>query len=184
MRIYRVERKFCTRREDLKTVARVTKESMKHFLETGESHVTLTPSWNKEPRSPYGWVGTDNSAATIEWMDLHGIDQGNFRHVTGNEPCSKRPTPGSDKSLMCSVCKHFGVSDVKELPKGFQKAFRFGFESELAFKSWFEEDDLEILRSKGYYIAVYEVCNNSVLLGDTQLMFKTEGATQVDFILI
>lgn len=156
MRIYRVERKF----------------------------ITLTNyGWNKEPRSPYGWSGTDNSEETYLFLDKHGIIPGNFTHIHGNVGIPHRPAAGKDPQLMASIQNYFGAP-VDQLPKKWNKEFYFGFESVEHFYRWFDDDDLYELRDKGYYIAVYEVCDNSVLLGLTQLMYKLSDATQVDFILI
>lgn len=184
MRIYRVERKFCTRREDLNVVDWSSETSVNEWMQPGwKPKNCARPSWNKEPRSPYGWVGCDNSGDTIEWMDLHGIDQGNFSHIVDSEGTFNRPPPGADKKLMASVVRMYNVEDQFKLPKRWHKEFYFGFETEGHFYKWFDDEDFDSLRNKGYYLAVYEVCDNSVLLGDSQLMFKRADATQVDFIL-
>lgn len=172
MLIYRVERKFITRRLDI--IWRSWDQGTKEPL----------VSWNKEPRSPYGWVGCDNSEETIEWMDSHGIDQGNFRHLLGSKGSINRPPPGADKKLSDAMLTHFNVKTHVELVKGWQKEFYFAFESQEHFIKWFDEEDIETLRNKGYYIAIYEVCENSVLKGDSQVMYKRADAVQVDFILI
>lgn len=179
MLIYRVERRFCTRREDLKTL-HLSKVDGKAIPNGG---FELTPSWNKEPRSPYGWVGCDNSEETIEWMDLHGIAQGTFEHHDGNDSFYKRPTAYEDKHLMRAACRYYNVSGVEELHSKWQLPFYFGFETEDHFYKWFDEDDFDSLRSKGYYLALYEVCDNKVLRGRAQLMFERSAATQVGFIL-
>lgn len=54
MLVYRVERSFCTQRESLPGIA----------IKDGKAVRIWETSWNKEPRSPYGWSGTDNSEET------------------------------------------------------------------------------------------------------------------------
>lgn len=175
MIIYRVERRFCTQREDVRTVDWSSWEDRPKEV--------FTPSWNKEPRSPYGWVGCDNSDATYEFLDRHGIGIGNFSHISGNSGKPNRPAPANEPSLMHNACLHFGVEEIAYLPKNWHKEFYFGFETEGHFYKWFDEEDFETLRNKGYYLALYEVDDNSVIKGRTQLVFKRSQATQVDFIL-
>lgn len=184
MRIYRVERKFCTRREDVNVLNWSDKNCVNEWMQPGFApQKEPRPSWNKEPRSPYGWVGCDNSEATILWMDIHGIEQGNFRHLQDSKGAFNRPPPGADKKLCASMLTHFNVETKEELPKRWHKEFYFGFETEGHFYKWFDDCDFDSLRNKGYYLAIYEVDDNSVLLGDSQVMFKRADAVQVDFIL-
>ena len=180
MRIYRVERRFCTQREDLK-VPNLSECDSGGLAPNGT--FKLTQSWNKEPRSPYGWVGCDNSDETYNFLDKNGISIGSFSHINGNAGVPHRPGPGNDKKLIESALFHFGVEVQSELPPKWHKEFYFGFESEVQFREWFDKEDFDTLHYKGYYLAIYEVSNNSVLLGSTQLMFKRADATQVDFIL-
>lgn len=180
MLIYRVERKFCTRREDVRNID-WSKWTVENGIDTPEW--VDRPSWNKEPRSPYGWAGTDNSEDTIIWMDKHGIEEGNFRHIVNSKGAFNRPPPGADKKLMASAVSRYNVEDQFELPKRWHKEYYFGFETEGHFYKWFDDCDFVSLRNKGYYLAIYEVDDNSVLLGDSQVMFKRAKAVQVDFIL-
>ena len=181
MLIYRVERKFCTRREDIRQLK--FERCPSGGWTTVQGQFEHKPSWNKEPRSPYGWAGTDNSEDTILWMDKHGIEEGNFRHIVNSKGAFNRPPPGADKKLMASAVSRYNVEDQFELPKRWHKEYYFGFETEGHFYKWFDDCDFDSLRNKGYYLAIYEVDDNSVLLGDSQVMFKRADAVQVDFIL-
>ncbi|UPW39383.1 transcriptional regulator [Escherichia phage vB_EcoM_ESCO47] len=174
MLVYRVERSFCTQREYLPSVG----------YENGEMVRTWEISWNKEPRSPYGWSGTDNSEETWEFLDKHGILSGNFYHNDGNINAPNRPTIKNDHLLSKNILKQNNLDFIDQIADWLETGeFYFAFDTVDTVYRWFDNsDDIELLKAKGYYIAVYDAPD--VILGDSQLLFKRSSAEQVDFILI
>lgn len=173
MLVYRVERSFCTQRESLPGIA----------IEDGKAVRIWETSWNKEPRSPYGWSGTDNSEETWEFLDKHGILSGNFYHHGDNYNVPNRPTVNEDKLLEQNILRYYRIEHTFELSEDWAQGFYFGFESVDAVYAWFDDHaDVELLKAKGYYIAVYEAPD--FILGSCQLMFRRSLAEQVDFILL
>ncbi|AIT74649.1 hypothetical protein RB33_011 [Enterobacteria phage RB33] len=47
---------------------------------------------------------------------------------------------------------------------------------------WFTREEREELSSKGFYLAVYEVPDDQVIIGGHQVMFRKSYAELVDFI--
>lgn len=177
MLVYRVERRVITQRMDVNTLDWSNWEADK----TKGPEPKLAPSWNKLPRSPYGWAGCDNSKHTQEWLKEHGIEPGNFSHIT-ELTHERAPAPGSESKMMDAACRYHSVNSIADLPKKWQHKFYFGFENPIQLCNWFDEADRIKLRQMGYYIAIYYVCNNEVLKGDKQLMFNLNEARQIDCI--
>ncbi|AWD92193.1 hypothetical protein KNT86_gp266 [Enterobacteria phage vB_EcoM_IME341] len=68
------------------------------------------------------------------------------------------------------------------IPGWFVNLHHFAFASEYDMMRWFTREEREELSSKGFYLAVYEIPEDEVVIGGRQVMFRKSYAELVDFI--
>lgn len=122
------------------------------------------------------------------WLLEVGFDKPNFRHHHTNN--KNIPLPGQDKLLVENSNKSIrtkwnqpdyeGCDDY--IPGWFVNLYHFAFASEYDMMRWFTREEREELSSKGFYLAVYEIPEDEVVIGGRQLMFRKSYAELVDFI--
>lgn len=163
MRIYRVESSFSIMRDSSSEIVR------------GECIQT----------TPYSGIP---GVESILWLSSHGISSAAFRHH--KESNKNIPLPSQDKLLVKNATKAIQTKwdrpDYKNedeyIPSWLIHLYHFAFASEYDMMRWFTREEREELSSKGFYIAVYEIPEDEVIIGDRQLMFRKSHAELVDFI--
>ncbi|QJA42543.1 hypothetical protein [Enterobacteria phage vB_EcoM_IME540] len=122
------------------------------------------------------------------WLLEVGFNRPNFRH---HHSINKNiPLPGQDKLLVENSNKairtkwkrsdYEGSDDY--IPGWFVNLYHFAFASEYDMMRWFTREEREELSSKGFYLAVYEIPEDEVVIGGRQVMFRKSHAELVDFI--
>ncbi|ABX11036.1 hypothetical protein EpJS98_gp010 [Escherichia phage JS98] len=122
------------------------------------------------------------------WLLEVGLDRPIFRH---HHSINKNiPLPSQDKLLVENSNKtirtkwkrpdYEGCDDY--IPGWFVNLYHFAFASEYDMMRWFTREEREELSSKGFYLAVYEIPEDEVVIGGRQVMFRKSYAELVDFI--
>ncbi|MFP9216333.1 hypothetical protein, partial [Enterococcus faecalis] len=70
------------------------------------------------------------------------------------------------------------------IPGWFVALYHFAFASEYDMMKWFTREEREELASKGFYLAVYEVPDDQVIIGGHQVMFRKSYAELKGFITL
>ncbi|WQZ01022.1 hypothetical protein 04086_4571 [Escherichia phage 04086] len=79
--------------------------------------------------------------------------------------------------------EHEDYKDVDNyIPGWFVNLYHFAFASEYDMMRWFTREERAELSSKGFYLAVYEIPEDEVVIGGRQVMFRKSHAELVDFI--
>ena len=122
-----------------------------------------------------------------EWLLHVGYDRPNFMHHSDNN--KRIPLPHEDKLLVKianivinTKFKKDYVGVEYHIPGWFIALYHFAFASEYDMMRWFTREEREELASKGFYLAVYEVPDDQVIIGGRQVMFRKSHAELVDFI--
>lgn len=123
-----------------------------------------------------------------EWLLRVGYDRPNFMHHSNDN--KRIPLPHEDKLLVKNANIAINTNFEKEeyvgvdhyIPGWFIALYHFGFASEYDMMRWFTREEREELSSKGFYLAVYEVPEDEVIIGGHQVMFRKSHAELVDFI--
>lgn len=119
------------------------------------------------------------------WLLEVGFDGPNFRHHHTNN--KNIPLPSQDELLVKNsntvIKTKFEHEDYKGvdnyIPGWFVNLYHFAFASEYDMMRWFTREELS---SKGFYLAVYEIPEDEVVIGGRQVMFRKSHAELVDFI--
>lgn len=164
MKIYRVESSFS-------------------ILDNGDA-IAITRQESRQI-TPYSGLFDEWSEG---WLLEVGLDRPNFRHHHSNN--KNIPLPSQDELLVrnsnTAINTKWDCPDYKGvdnyIPSWFVNLYHFAFASEYDMMRWFTRDEREELSSKGFYLAVYEIPKNEVVIGDRQLMFRKSHAELVDFI--
>lgn len=125
---------------------------------------------------------------SILWLSSHGVSSAAFRHHKENN--KNTPLPGQDKLLVknsnISIRTKWGRPDYEGrddyIPSWFINLYHFAFASEYDMMRWFTREERAELSSKGFYLAVYEIPEDEVVIGGRQVMFRKSYAELVDFI--
>lgn len=136
--------------------------------------------------TPYDGMGDRNS---MQWLKSVGIEWGAFR---ANSSKKNTPIPQEDKLLVQNAQQILRAAyagrqyqeDVDYIPVWLIDLYHFAFDSEHAMMRWFSREEREQLKEKGFYLAIYAVPDEYVILGDSQLMFRKSHAELVDFITL
>lgn len=123
-----------------------------------------------------------------EWLLHVGYDRPNFMHHSNDN--KRIPLPHEDKLLVKNANIAINTNFEKEeyvgvdhyIPGWFIALYHFAFASEYDMMRWFTREEREELSSKGFYLAVYEVPDDQVIIGGHQVMFRKSHAELVDFI--
>ncbi|CAL1641087.1 hypothetical protein FV788_00295 [Shigella sonnei] len=123
-----------------------------------------------------------------EWLLHVGYDRPNFMHHSNDN--KRIPLPREDKLLVKNANIAINTNFEKEeyvgvdhyIPGWFIALYHFAFASEYDMMRWFTREEREELSSKGFYLAVYEVPEDEVIIGGHQVMFRKSHAELVDFI--
>lgn len=123
-----------------------------------------------------------------EWLLHVGYDRPNFTHHSNDN--KRIPLPREDKLLVKNANIAINTKFEKEeyvgvdhyIPGWFIALYHFAFASEYDMMRWFTREEREELSSKGFYLAVYEVPEDEVIIGGHQVMFCKSHAELVDFI--
>lgn len=122
-----------------------------------------------------------------EWLLHVGYDRPNFMHHSDNN--KRIPLPHEDKLLVKNANTVINTKFKKDyvgveyhIPGWFIALYHFAFASEYDMMRWFTREEREELSSKGFYLAVYEVPEDEVIIGGHQVMFRKSHAELVDFI--
>lgn len=123
-----------------------------------------------------------------EWLLHVGYDRPNFMHHSNDN--KRIPLPHEDKLLVKNANIAINTNFEKEeyvgvdhyIPGWFIALYHFAFASEYDMMRWFTREEREELSSKGFYLAVYEVPEDEVIIGGHQVMFRKSHAELVDFI--
>jgi len=122
-----------------------------------------------------------------EWLLHVGYDRPNFMHHSDNN--KRIPLPHEDKLLVKNANIVINTKFKKDyvgveyhIPGWFIALYHFAFASEYDMMRWFTREEREELSSKGFYLAVYEVPEDEVIIGGHQVMFRKSHAELVDFI--
>lgn len=122
-----------------------------------------------------------------EWLLHAGYDRPNFMHHSDNN--KRIPLPHEDKLLVKNANIVINTKFKKDyvgveyhIPGWFIALYHFAFASEYDMMRWFTREEREELSSKGFYLAVYEVPEDEVIIGGHQVMFRKSHAELVDFI--
>lgn len=123
-----------------------------------------------------------------EWLLRVGYDRPNFMHHSNDN--KRIPVPHEDKLLVKNANIAINTNFEKEeyvgvdhyIPGWFIALYHFAFASEYDMMRWFTREEREELASKGFYLAVYEVPDDQVIIGGHQVMFRKSHAELVDFI--
>ncbi|AIZ01799.1 hypothetical protein VR5_012 [Escherichia phage vb_EcoM-VR5] len=122
------------------------------------------------------------------WLLEAGYNKPDFRHHHSNT--KNIPVPSQDKLLVANsnraINTKWGRPDYNGvdnyIPSWFVHLYHFAFASEYDMMRWFSREEREELSSKGFYLAVYEIPEDEVVIGDHQVMFRKSHAELVDFI--
>lgn len=122
-----------------------------------------------------------------EWLLHVGYDRPNFMHHSDNN--KRIPLPHEDKLLVKNANIVINTKFKKDyagveyhIPGWFIALYHFAFASEYDMMRWFTREEREELSSKGFYLAVYEVPEDEVIIGGHQVMFRKSYAELIDFI--
>lgn len=122
-----------------------------------------------------------------EWLLHVGYDRPNFMHHSDNN--KRIPLPHEDKLLVKNANTVINTKFKKDyvgveyhIPGWFIALYHFAFASEYDMMRWFTREEREELSSKGFYLAIYEVPEDEVIIGGHQVMFRKSHAELVDFI--
>ncbi|YP_010278413.1 hypothetical protein KNT57_gp246 [Shigella phage KNP5] len=122
-----------------------------------------------------------------EWLLHVGYDRPNFMHHSDNN--KRIPLPHEDKLLVKNANTVINTKFKKDyvgvdhyIPGWFIALYHFAFASEYDMMRWFTREEREELSSKGFYLAVYEVPDDQVIIGGHQVMFRKSHAELIDFI--
>ena len=123
-----------------------------------------------------------------EWLLHVGYDRPNFMHHSNDN--KRIPLPHEDKLLVKNANIAINTNFEKEeyvgvdhyIPGWFIALYHFAFASEYDMMRWFTREEREELSSKGFYLAVYEVPEDEVIIGGHQVMFRKSHAELIDFI--
>lgn len=122
-----------------------------------------------------------------EWLLHVGYGRPNFMHHSDNN--KRIPLPHEDKLLVKNANIVINTKFKKDyvgveyhIPGWFIGLYHFAFASEYDMMRWFTREEREELSSKGFYLAVYEVPDDQVIIGGHQVMFRKSHAELVDFI--
>ncbi len=122
-----------------------------------------------------------------EWLLRVGYSRPNFMHHSDNN--KRIPLPYEDKLLVKNANIVINTKFKKDyvgveyhIPGWFIALYHFAFASEYDMMRWFTREEREELSSKGFYLAVYEVPEDEVIIGGHQVMFRKSHAELVDFI--
>lgn len=124
------------------------------------------------------------------WLLEVGFDRPNFRHHHSNN--KNIPVPSQDKLLVENSNKaiktKWGRADYKDednyIPGWFIGLHHFAFASEYDMMKWFTREEREELSSKGFYLAIYEIPEDEVIIGGHQVMFRKSHAELKGFITL
>ncbi|WAK44081.1 hypothetical protein [Escherichia virus CAM-21] len=125
-----------------------------------------------------------------EWLLHVGYDRPNFMHHSNDN--KRIPLPHEDKLLVKNANIAINTNFEKEeyvgvdhyIPGWFIALYHFAFASEYDMMRWFTREEREELASKGFYLAVYEVPDDQVIIGDHQVMFRKSHAELKGFITL
>ncbi len=122
-----------------------------------------------------------------EWLLRVGYSRPNFMHHSDDN--KRIPVPHEDKLLVKNANIVINTKFNKDyvgveyhIPGWFIALYHFAFASEYDMMRWFTREEREELSSKGFYLAVYEVPDDQVIIGGHQVMFRKSHAELVDFI--
>ena len=122
-----------------------------------------------------------------EWLLRVGYSRPNFMHHSDDN--KRIPVPHEDKLLVKNANIVINTKFKKDyvgveyhIPGWFIALYHFAFASEYDMMRWFTREEREELSSKGFYLAVYEVPDDQVIIGGHQVMFRKSHAELVDFI--
>ncbi|UZV41338.1 hypothetical protein EcMI02_0012 [Escherichia phage Ec_MI-02] len=122
-----------------------------------------------------------------EWLLRVGYSRPNFMHHSDDN--KRIPVPHEDKLLVKNANTVINTKFKKDyvgveyhIPGWFIALYHFAFASEYDMMRWFTREEREELSSKGFYLAVYEVPEDEVIIGGHQVMFRKSHAELVDFI--
>lgn len=125
-----------------------------------------------------------------EWLLHVGYDRPNFTHHSNDN--KRIPLPHEDKLLVKNANIAINTNFEKEeyvgvdhyIPGWFIALYHFAFASEYDMMRWFTREEREELASKGFYLAVYEVPEDEVIIGGHQVMFRKSHAELKGFITL
>ncbi|QXV82104.1 hypothetical protein bas37_0123 [Escherichia phage KarlGJung] len=125
-----------------------------------------------------------------EWLLRVGYDRPNFMHHSNDN--KRIPLPREDKLLVKNANIAINTNFEKEeyvgvdhyIPGWFIALYHFAFASEYDMMRWFTREEREELSSKGFYLAVYEVPDDQVIVGGHQVMFRKSHAELKGFITL
>lgn len=124
-----------------------------------------------------------------EWLLHVGYDRPNFMHHSDNN--KRIPLPHEDKLLVKNANIVINTKFKKDyvgveyhIPAWFIALYHFAFASEYDMMRWFTREEREELASKGFYLAVYEVPDDQVIIGGHQVMFRKSHAELKGFITL
>lgn len=125
-----------------------------------------------------------------EWLLRVGYDRPNFMHHSNDN--KRIPLPCEDKLLVKNANIAINTNFEKEeyvgvdhyIPGWFIALYHFAFASEYDMMRWFTREEREELSSKGFYLAVYEVPDDQVIVGGHQVMFRKSHAELKGFITL
>ncbi|QHR63366.1 hypothetical protein KMC25_gp024 [Escherichia phage teqhad] len=125
-----------------------------------------------------------------EWLLHVGYDRPNFMHHSNDN--KRIPLPHEDKLLVKNANIAINTNFEKEeyvgvdhyIPGWFIALYHFAFASEYDMMRWFTREEREELASKGFYLAVYEVPDDQVIIGGHQVMFRKSHAELKGFITL
>ncbi|CUL01864.1 hypothetical protein JK38_00012 [Shigella phage JK38] len=125
-----------------------------------------------------------------EWLLRVGYDRPNFMHHSNDN--KRIPVPHEDKLLVKNANIAINTNFEKEeyvgvdhyIPGWFIALYHFAFASEYDMMRWFTREEREELASKGFYLAVYEVPDDQVIVGGHQVMFRKSHAELKGFITL
>lgn len=125
-----------------------------------------------------------------EWLLRVGYDRPNFMHHSNDN--KRIPLPREDKLLVKNANIAINTNFEKEeyvgvdhyIPGWFIALYHFAFASEYDMMRWFTREEREELASKGFYLAVYEVPDDQVIIGGHQVMFRKSHAELKGFITL
>ena len=125
-----------------------------------------------------------------EWLLRVGYDRPNFMHHSNDN--KRIPLPHEDKLLVKNANIAINTNFEKEeyvgvdhyIPGWFIALYHFAFASEYDMMRWFTREEREELASKGFYLAVYEVPDDQVIIGGHQVMFRKSHAELKGFITL
>lgn len=124
-----------------------------------------------------------------EWLLRVGYSRPNFMHHSDDN--KRIPVPHEDKLLVKNANIVINTKFKKDyvgveyhIPGWFIALYHFAFASEYDMMRWFTREEREELSSKGFYLAVYEVPEDEVIIGGHQVMFRKSHAELKGFITL